>query len=73
MTDMTAQMPLNRRSSLTKTTQVIAKIRRAITWLFPGKSPKLSDHIARDIGLSRHDIELMRHQWPSQDPKNPRL
>ena len=73
MTDMTVQMSASRQSSLTKTAQVIAKFRRAIAWLFPGKSPKLSDHIARDIGLTAHDIETMRHQWPSQDPKNPRL
>ena len=31
-------------------------------------TPHISDKIARDIGLSRHEIELLRHQWPSEDP-----
>lgn len=28
----------------------------------------LSDHIARDIGLSAHELELLRHRMPSQRP-----
>lgn len=28
----------------------------------------ISDHLARDIGLSEHDLELLRYQMPSQIP-----
>ncbi len=31
-------------------------------------TPHISDKIARDIGLSRHEIEVLRHQWPSESP-----
>ena len=33
----------------------------------------LSDHIARDIGLSDHEIECLRHQLPSQSDKRPMI
>lgn len=28
----------------------------------------ITNHIARDIGLSSHEVELLRHQMPSQKP-----
>ena len=73
MTDMPIETPIHQRTTLADKSRIFPIVRAAITWLFPGTAPKLSDHIARDIGLSRHQLDLMRHQWPSQDPKNPRL
>ena len=35
--------------------------------------PPMSDHIARDIGLSPHDRALMSHHWPSRDSRHPFL
>ena len=26
----------------------------------------ISAHIAADIGLSEHDLEVLRHEWPSR-------
>lgn len=25
----------------------------------------LSDHLARDVGLTAHDLAKLRHEWPS--------
>ena len=27
---------------------------------------ELNNHLARDIGLSAHDLAILRHEWPSQ-------
>lgn len=35
--------------------------------------PDLAEHLYRDIGLSKDDIELLRFQWPSQGPHGPKL
>ncbi len=35
--------------------------------------PPLTDHIARDIGLSPGEQEAMRHRWPSQSTRHPYL
>ena len=32
----------------------------------------LSDHLARDIGLTAADLEEMRHKWPSETMHHPR-
>ncbi len=32
-----------------------------------------SDHIAKDIGLSPHEVERLRLQWPSQTMRHPYL
>lgn len=37
------------------------------------KLPRLSDRLARDIGLSPHDLEWQRHKFPSQHQHHPRL
>ncbi len=34
---------------------------------------RLPDHIIKDIGLSPHQAELLRHQWPSETHRHPRL
>lgn len=35
--------------------------------------PPMTDHIARDIGLSPHERALMSHHWPSRDARHPFL
>lgn len=35
--------------------------------------PRFSAHIARDIGLSPHEVELLHHRWPSEEARHPRL
>ncbi len=35
--------------------------------------PPMTDHIARDIGLTPHERELMSHHWPSRDSRHPFL
>jgi len=35
--------------------------------------PPLSHHIARDIGLTPSQLDLMRHRWPSQSTRHPYL
>ncbi|MEO0503765.1 MAG: hypothetical protein AAFZ14_10590 [Pseudomonadota bacterium] len=35
--------------------------------------PPMSDHIARDIGLTPHERALMSHHWPSRDARHPFL
>ena len=35
--------------------------------------PPLTDHIARDIGLTPHDRALLSHHWPSRDTRHPFL
>jgi len=40
----------------------------------PGALPTLPDHIARDIGLTGSETDLLRHQWPSTaGPRHPML
>ena len=33
----------------------------------------LSDHLARDVGLSAHDLEVLRYEHPSQSVRHPML
>ncbi len=33
----------------------------------------ISDHIAQDIGLTAHDLEMLRFHWPSDGPQRPSL
>lgn len=33
----------------------------------------LPDHLYRDIGLTRDDVEQLRHNWPSQSSDAPKL
>ncbi|MEL6618146.1 MAG: hypothetical protein AAFP16_04675 [Pseudomonadota bacterium] len=35
--------------------------------------PPMTDHIARDIGLTPHEQALMAHHWPSRDTRHPFL
>ncbi len=35
--------------------------------------PPMTDHIARDIGLTPHERALMSHHWPSRDSRHPFL
>ncbi|MEW9918388.1 hypothetical protein AB2B41_02135 [Marimonas sp. MJW-29] len=35
--------------------------------------PRFSAHIARDIGLTPHELELLNHRWPSEEARHPRL
>lgn len=35
--------------------------------------PPMTDHIARDIGLTPHERELMSRHWPSRDSRHPFL
>ncbi|WP_299686298.1 hypothetical protein [uncultured Tateyamaria sp.] len=35
--------------------------------------PPMTPHIARDIGLTPHEQELMSHHWPSRDSRHPFL
>ena len=38
-----------------------------------GTLPPLSERIARDIGLSPHEREMMTVRWPSQETRHPYL
>ena len=59
-----------------------AKIRQALAALksmilapsrrSPPTLEGISDHLARDIGLSPADLEELRHEWPSQTTHHPR-
>ena len=45
---------------------------RITRWSAP-KPAALSDHIARDIGLSQAEADRLRHEWPSQTYRHPYL
>lgn len=46
-------------------------IRSWLHWLRPAPKLPLSDHLARDIGLDAHELELLRLQLPSQTTHHP--
>lgn len=33
----------------------------------------MSDHLGRDIGMSAHDLELLRHELPSKSVNHPMI
>lgn len=33
----------------------------------------LSDHLARDIGVTQAELDRLRHVWPSETQNHPRL
>ena len=35
--------------------------------------PPMTDHIARDIGLTPHQRALLSHRWPSRESRHPYL
>lgn len=37
------------------------------------KLPPMTDHIARDIGLTPHQRALLSHRWPSRESRHPHL
>ena len=53
-----------------------AFFRHAYRWLgqrFARPAPRLSDRLARDVGLSTSEIERMRFEWPSRTSTHPML
>ncbi|WP_299048236.1 hypothetical protein [uncultured Tateyamaria sp.] len=69
-------MLLTRQNALLRALSTCAKIWRHVRKPKAIKGtalPPLSDHIARDIGLTPHERELMSHHWPSRDSRHPFL
>jgi len=69
-------MLVTRQNALVRVLSICAKILRK------GANPKdvrgsalppMTDHIARDIGLTPHERALMSHHWPSRDSRHPFL
>lgn len=48
----------------------VTKLRRKVQPR-PGFPKTLSDHLARDVGLTAHDLEKLRFEWPSDGPDRP--
>lgn len=69
-------MLLVRQNALLRALLTCVKILRKHTVDKPVKGtalPPMSDHIARDIGLTPHQRALMSHHWPSRDNRHPFL
>ena len=69
-------MLLTRQNALLRALNTCAKIMRYARKTKPVKGtalPPMTDHIARDIGLTPHQRELMSHHWPSRDSRHPFL
>ena len=66
---------LRDRTNLAKIGQVIAAGWARLTAHARPAPPTLkgvSDHLARDIGLSAAELEALRHEWPSETQHHPR-
>lgn len=69
-------MLITRQNALLRALETCAKILRkcGTSPLKKGTAlPPMTDHIARDIGLTPHQQELMSHHWPSRDSRHPFL
>ncbi len=61
--------PLRDRSHFAR---ILALVKNTFTRK-PSFPRDLSDHLARDVGLSAHDLEILRHEMPSQSTKHPMI
>lgn len=69
-------MLLSRQNALLRALSNCAEFLRKRTRNKPVKGtalPPMTDHIARDIGLTPHQRALMSHHWPSRDNRHPFL
>ena len=69
-------MLLTRHNALLRALSTCAKYlqKRALSTSVRGTAlPPMTDHIARDIGLTPQQRALMSHHWPSRDSRHPFL
>lgn len=67
--------PWRARKTRAKIVEVVRCIMKTVKRLPSGRAmrqPHLSDHLARDIGLSPGEIELQRFELPSRTTYHPR-
>jgi len=73
MTILTEDITATAKDFHAKTARKSPPFHRWFHWLVPNNTPKLSNHIARDIGLTPQELALMRHEWPSVTQRHPHL
>ncbi|APX12645.1 hypothetical protein [Tateyamaria omphalii] len=69
-------MQLIRSNALLRALSTCAKILRSWRRSKPTDGtalPPMTDHIARDIGLTPHQRAQMSHRWPSEQNRHPYL